>query len=150
VYVENWNKALIPVIEKVQNGAYLISSPQLEERQCILSDQLLIELQRSLPEAIELAKKLPTEEDLQNIPEGHKAALREGAEARVTSNTANLVTFSSSSESIIALRGPHELDKPIEVSDVASVTITSKAMQAGYHAKTVLTIHLEALEGELI
>ena len=150
VYVENWNKALIPVSEKIQNGAYLISSPQLEERQCILSDQLLIELQRGLPEAIELAKKLPTEENLENIPEGHRAALIEGAKARVTTNTANLVTFSGSSESIIALRGPHKLDKPIEVSDVASITITSKAREAGYHAKTVLTIHLESPEDELI
>ena len=150
VYVENWNKALIPVTDTIHNGAYLISSPQLEERQCILSDQLLIELQRSLPEAMELAKESPTEEDLEKIPEGHRVALREAARARVTTNTANLETFSGSSESIIALRGPHELDKPIEVSDVASITITSKAKEAGYHAKTVLTIHLESPEGELI
>ena len=147
VYVEKWNKDLIPVSEPIQNGAYLISSPQLEERQCILSDELLIELQRSLPGAMELAKTLPTEEDLENIPPEHREALKEGAAARVTSNTASLEAFSSSPEAIIALRGPHGLDKPIEVSDVASITITSKAKEPGYHAKTVLTIQLESSGG---
>ena len=83
VYVENWNKALIPVTDTIHNGAYLISSPQLEERQCILSDQLLIELQRSLPEAMELGEgNRRLRKTLRKIPEGHRVALREAAKSQ--------------------------------------------------------------------
>ena len=42
VYVEGWDKGMRLVCGPIQNGAYLVSSPQFEQQKCILSDYLLV------------------------------------------------------------------------------------------------------------
>ena len=51
IYVQGWNKGLIPVSGTIQNGAYLVSSPQLAQPKCILSDYVLIAVQKESPES---------------------------------------------------------------------------------------------------
>ena len=146
IYVQGWNKGLLPLSGTIQNGAYLVSSPQLAQPKCILSDYVLIEIQKNLPRATELATQMPTEDELGNLPESQKEARKTGAKTRTESNATELRTFSESPEAIMALKGPHDLANLADEIELSYVTITSKAKISGSHAKTVLTIHLESPE----
>ena len=143
IYVEDWNKGLQPVCDPVRNGGYLISSLQFEERKCILSDGLLMELQRNLQKAIALATQLPTEEDLEKIPEPRRADAKNRAKDRVDRNETVLRAFNENPGAMIALKGPHSLDNATEAIELSGVTIASNRKLLASQPKTVLTIHLE-------
>ena len=143
VYVERWNQRLQRVCGPISNGAHLISSPQFEERKCILSDYLLMELQRNLPTAIDLARQLPTDEDLVKIPEEQREIAKNRAMERVHGNETNLRAFAENPAAIIALKGPHNLDSLTEAIELSDVTISSDGQALVSHPKTVLTVHLE-------
>ena len=142
VYVEDGNQAFQVVCGPIPDGAYLFSSPQYGQWKCVLSRQLLRELQGNLPKAIELAKLMPTPEDLEKTPEAKKEERLRNATDRVANNTKDLETLSESLEAISALRGPHDLDNPTGEVILSSVTISNKPRITASHAKTVLTIHL--------
>ena len=146
IYVQGWNKRLLLLSDPIQNGAYLVSSPQLAQPKCILSDYVLLEIHKNLPRATELATRMPTEDELGDLPESQKEPLKTGAKTRTESNATELRTFSESPEAIMALKGPHDLANLAAEIELSYVTITSKANILGSHAKTVLTIHLESPE----
>ena len=143
VYVEAWNKKLIPVTDSIRNGAHLITSPQLQERKCTLSDELIVVLQRNLSDAIEIASRSPSKEDLLQIPDRERESAQSAAKRRVERNANSLRSFSEDPEAILSLRGPHNVEESIALLGGACVTVTKRAKELGYHADTVLTIHLD-------
>ena len=105
VYVENGNQEPQLVCGPIRDGAYLFSSPQYEQWKCILSRELLRELQGSLSKAIGLAKQMPTPENLEKTPDDKKAARFRNATDRVARNTRGLGDFVCKPGNNLGLKG---------------------------------------------
>ncbi len=142
VYVEDWKRDLQIVFGPVHAGAYLFSSPQYKEWKCVLSDDVVIELLGNLDKAMELAEVTPNPEELEKTSVDKRDERKQRANARVKRNTENLKELSENLDSVLALKGPHDLDVSIGEKILPNVTITNKTQIAGRHAQTVLTIQL--------
>ncbi len=142
VFVEDWDQQMQVVCGPIRDGAYVFSSPQYSERKCILSDRLVIELQSNIGKAMSLAKVTPTATDLERTPADQRGERQRRAVNRAKSNTAKLSDFSASANSILSLRGPHDLDISSGSNISTYVTITEAADINRSHAQTVLTIQL--------
>ena len=143
IYVRGWDGRLHRVCAPIENGAYLISSPQLEQQKFILSDYVLIELQKNLPLAQEMATQMPADDEFEHLPEHHKTERKEAAQKRIELNETELNSFSGDPATITALKGPHDIEDSTVKEALSYVTISSKPNIPGGHANTLFTIHLE-------
>ena len=142
VFVEDWKQDLQIVFGPIHDGAFLFSSPQYEEWKCVLSDDVVIELLGNMDKAMELAEVAPSPEELDKTPEDKRADREQKAKARVKRNIERLKELSEDPDSILALKGPHDLDVKVGEKVLPNVTITNKTQIAGRHAQTVLTVQL--------
>ncbi len=142
VFVEDWKQDLQIVFGPIRDGAYLFSSPQYSEWKCILSDDVVIELLRNLDRAMELAEVGPSPEELEKTPVSMRDDRERKANRRVKRNVENLQELCENPDSILTLKGPHDLDVSTGEKILPNVTITNKSQIAGRHAQTVLTIQL--------
>ena len=142
IYVRGWDGRLHRVCAPIENGAYLISSPQLEQQKCILSDYVLIELQKNLPLAQQMATQMPADDELEHLPEQHKTERKEAARERIVLNETELNSFSGDPATITALKGPHDIEDSTVKEALSYVTISSNPNIPRGHANTLFTIHL--------